>query len=272
MPELAEVEHARRLWDAAVGATVTAVRSASPRARPLRDVDLDALAAALVGEKLTGSEARGKQMAFRFGAKGDRWLGLHLGMSGRLRVEPAGHEPARHEHLVIDTDAGALVFHDPRGFGRVRFARGEDEPAWWSSIAPSVLSDAFSFEAVRDFLTRRAKAPVKAVLLMQERFPGIGNWMADEVLWRAGVHPATPAGKLGDEGSALLRRTVRRVARDAVERIRDDWGYPASWLFPHRWEAGGHCPRCGAALAREEVGGRTTCWCPRCQPPRRSRR
>lgn len=160
MPELAEVEHARRLWDAARGAAVTAVRSASPRVRALRDVDLDAVAAALVGAALTDSEARGKQMAFRFGPEGDAWLGVHLGMSGRLRVEPAGHEPARHEHLVLDTAAGALVFHDPRGFGRVRFARGEAEPAWWSSIAPSVLSDAFTAAAVGDFLARHGRAPV----------------------------------------------------------------------------------------------------------------
>ncbi len=271
MPELAEVEHARRLWDAAVGATVTAVRSASPRARPLRDVDLDALTAALVGQKLAGSEARGKQMAFRFGAEGDRWLGLHLGMSGRLRVEPAGHEPARHEHVVIDTDAKALVFHDPRGFGRVRFARGEDEPAWWSSIAPSVLSDAFSLEAVRDFLTRRAKAPVKAVLLMQERFPGIGNWMADEILWRAALHPKRLAGSLKPAEIRALWRECRHVARLALDTIAGKGDYlppdlnahiPKTWLFLHRWEDGGRCPKTKKLLHREEVGGRTTCWSP----------
>ncbi len=272
MPELAEVEHARRLWDVARGVPVIAVHATPGRARVLRGVSLDALRGALHGFALTGSEARGKQMAFRFGDGGERWLGLHLGMSGRLRVEPEGYEPARHDHLVLDTKAGALVFHDPRGFGRVRLHVGDDTPAWWSSLAPSVLGDAFTLDAVRDFFTRHRRAPVKAVLLMQARFPGVGNWMADEILWRAHVHPATPAGALGDEGAALLRRVVRRVARDAIKRIDDDWAYPATWLFSHRWEAGGHCPRCGAKLAREEVGGRTTCWCPRCQPARHKSR
>jgi formamidopyrimidine-DNA glycosylase len=193
-------------------------------------------------------------------------------MSGRLAVEPAGYEPVRHDHLVLETDAGALVFHDPRGFGRVRLALGPEEPAWWSSLAPSVLGEAFTTAAVGGFLARHGRAPLKAVLLRQERFPGIGNWMADEVLWRAGLHPATPAGALDDGAVARLRRVVRKVARDAVATIGDDWGYPTSWLFTHRWEDGGRCPRCRRGLTRETVGGRTTCWCAGCQPPPRRRR
>ena len=271
MPELAEVEHARRLWDVALGEPVTAVHTASPHTRALREIDPDALRAALTGTTLVSSEARGKQMAFRFGPGGARWLGLHLGMSGRLRVEPAGYEPARHDRLVVDTAARALVFHDPRGFGRVRFHRGDDEPGWWSSLAPSVLGEGFTAAGVATFLAQHKRAPVKAVLLMQARFPGVGNWMADEILWRAGVHPATLAGALGEEGAAELWRVVRRVSRGAVEHIGDDWRYPATWLFSHRWEAGGRCPRCGAGLSRDTIGGRTTCWCPRCQPARRRR-
>ncbi|MFO0625208.1 MAG: DNA-formamidopyrimidine glycosylase family protein [Polyangiales bacterium] len=269
MPELAEVELSRRRWDIALGAPVRAVRSARATARVLRDVNVDALHEALAGSALTRSEARGKQLAFRFGADGDRWLGLHLGMTGELRVEPPGYEPARHDHLVIETRDAALVFHDPRGFGRARFEVGADAPAWWSSLAPSVLAPAFTLAAVQAFLQRHARAPLKAVLLRQERFPGIGNWMADEILWRATLHPARPAGSLDDDDAARLRRTVRRVARDSVSTIADDWSYPPSWLFAHRWGDGNPCPRCRTTLRREPIGGRTTCWCPTCQPTRR---
>jgi formamidopyrimidine-DNA glycosylase len=266
MPELAEVEHARRVWDAGAGARVREVVVATPRSRVFRGTDVGALRAALAGRALVGSEARGKQLAFRFGPRGALWLGVHLGMSGRLRAEPPGHAPAKHEHLVLRQAARALVFADPRHFGRVLFHPGPGEPAWWSALAPSVLSGAFDAAAVADFLARRRRSPLKAVLLMQERFPGVGNWMADEILWRARLHPATPAGALDRRAAAALWRQVRGVAARAIATIDDDWNYPRSWLFAHRWAPGGRCPRCGAPLARGPVGGRTTCWCPRCQP------
>jgi formamidopyrimidine-DNA glycosylase len=271
MPELAEVEHARRLWDVARGEPLRDVLTASAAARVLRDVDFDALQRALANHALLDSEARGKQMVFRFGAGPSCWLGVHLGMTGRLRVEPPTYEPVRHDHLVLRTASRALVFTDPRGFGRVRFALGAEEPAWWASMAPSVLGEAFTAAAVGAFLARHPRVTLKAALLMQARFPGVGNWMADEILWRAGLHPATRAGALDGEAVAELWRVVRRVARLAVDTIGDDWGFPSTWLFTHRWAAGGSCPRCDAALARDTIGGRTTCWCPRCQPARRSR-
>lgn len=265
MPELAEVEHARRLWDAALGERVREVVVASPGSRVFRGTDVRALCAALAGRALVGSAAKGKQMAFRFGQHGTRWLGLHLGMSGRLAVGPAGHAPAKHEHLLLRLSGQTLIYRDPRHFGRVLYHQGAGEPAWWEKIAPSVLSDAFSPGALAEFLARRRRAPLKAVLLMQERFPGIGNWMADEILWRARLHPATSAGALDRRASASLWREVREVAVRAIESIDDDWGYPATWLFSQRWAAGGRCPRCRAALARATLSGRTTCWCPRCQ-------
>ena len=90
--------------------------------------------------------------------------------------------------------------------------------------------------------------------------------MADEILWRASLHPATPAGSLDDAQVRALWEKVRWVSRTAIRIINDDWTYPATWLFTHRWEPGGQCPRCRAALDRATVGGRTTCWCPLCQP------
>jgi formamidopyrimidine-DNA glycosylase len=263
MPELAEVEHARRVWDAGLGKVVREVLVSD--ARVLRGEDTAALKTRLRGKLLTGSEARGKQMLFRLGKRGTLWLGIHLGMAGRLRVEGPDHEPGRHEHLVLRQTRRSLVFFDPRHFGRIRFHEGPDEPAWWSSIAPSVLSPAFSAHALGEFLDRRAR-PLKAVLLMQERFPGIGNWMADEILWRARLHPARIASRLTPPERAALWKAVRGVAGDALTTMDSKWRYPDTWLFAHRWEPGGHCPRCEADLDRDEIGGRTTCWCPRCQP------
>lgn len=269
MPELAEVEFFRKRWhQAAVGQRILAVRL-HPSAKIFRGTDPAAITSALTGAKLLGSEAAAKQMVFRF--SGDRWLGVHLGMSGELTVHPMPNAPTKHDHLILETKKIALVFNDPRMFGRVQFHQGATPPAWWSKIAPALLSPEFTATVVSEFLDRRARAPIKAVLLMQERFPGIGNWMADEVLWRAAIHPRRAAGTLTPAEVKTLWRECRHVARLALDKIagRGDElppdlnvNIPESWLFRHRWRPGGHDPRTGTPLAHAEIGGRTTCWSP----------
>ncbi|MSU63269.1 MAG: hypothetical protein EXS31_12875 [Pedosphaera sp.] len=116
------------------------------------------------------------------------------------------------------------------------------------------------------FFRRHARRPVKAALLMQDGFPGVGNWMADEILWRARLDPRRLSGSL--EPTAVLRlwRTVRTVCRGALRSIgRDFSDPPKGWLFHQRWHDGGVCPRHRAPLRRAQVATRTTAWCPECQ-------
>lgn len=269
MPELAEVEFFRKRWhQAAVGQSVTRVRAHAAK-KIFRDAPATTIRHGLVGATLASSVTAAKQMAFRF--NNGAWLGVHLGMTGDLTSAPLGQPAAKHDHLVIDCETVSLVFTDPRMFGGVRFDPGPDEPEWWSRIAPSLLSAAFTKKALTHFLTRRARAPLKAVLLMQERFPGIGNWMADEILWRAQIHPAQPAGSLTPSEITTLYRETRAVCRNALNRIAGQGDYlphdlnegiPNSWLFNHRWRDGGTCPRTKKPLERADIGGRTTCWSP----------
>jgi formamidopyrimidine-DNA glycosylase len=271
MPELAEVEFYRRRWAAGHGAKITAVL-VHARARIFRDAAPRTLVRALTGTVLRSSEAAAKQMLFRCDEA--CWLGVHLGMSGELRVESPDYVPGKHDHLVLRQELRSLVFADPRMFGAVRFQRGPQPPAWWTGIAPAVLSGEFTPAVVADFLHRRRRAPIKAVLLMQERFPGIGNWMADEILWRARLAPQRTAGSLDTAAQRTLHRECRQVARQALRtiagvgsRLPPDLNVhiPATWLFNHRWEKGGDCPRCHAPLRHATIGGRTSCWCPQCQ-------
>ncbi|HVS51116.1 MAG TPA: DNA-formamidopyrimidine glycosylase family protein, partial [Opitutaceae bacterium] len=274
MPELAEVEFYRKRWDnAACGERVVRVLT-HDRKKLLRELDLPAFRRALEGARLESSEARAKQMLFRF--SGDAWLGLHLGMSGELSVCPPEHAPGKHDHLVLVTRKHALVFADPRMFGSVDFHVGSEPPRWWTKIAPAILSAAFTVGAVAEFLQRRRRAPIKAVLLMQERFPGVGNWMADEILWRAAIHPARLAGSLRAAEVRALWRECRRVCRLALDTIagrgrklpRDlNVNIPRTWLFKHRWRRGGRDPKTGTPLRHATIGGRTTCWSPARQKP-----
>ncbi len=264
MPELAEVEYYRRRWDAGLNAPITRVLL-HPKAGVFKSTDSTLLTRHLTGAKLLSSATAAKQMLFRF--SGDAWLGIHLGMTGELTAPPADHAPRKSDHLVLVQPDRALVFTDPRMFGRVLFHHGPDAPDWWTSIAPAVLSDSFTTDSVAQFLRRRARTPIKPVLLMQEKFPGIGNWMADEILWRAAIHPKRPAGSLTPAEIKTLHRETRYVATHALRIIGSSTAStlpdpPKTWLFPHRWADGGTCPKTGAPLVREDIGGRTTCWSP----------
>jgi formamidopyrimidine-DNA glycosylase len=156
-------------------------------------------------------------------------------------------------------------------FGSVDFHVGKEPPRWWSKIAPAILSPQFTVVEVAAFLKRRRGSPIKAVLLMQERFPGVGNWMADEILWRAAIHPARLAGSLSPAETRALWRECRTVCRQALKVIAGtgkhlpkdlNVGIPRTWLFRHRWSRGGRCPITGKPLAHATIGGRTTCWSP----------
>lgn len=257
----------RRRWAAGVGQLVRSTE-ANPRARIFRDCSATTIKRGLTGATLTASERSGKQLAFLFGESG--WLALHLGMTGSLHVEEANFHALKHDHLVLRTDTFSLVFRDPRMFGALRFSPGKTRPDWWRDRPPEIVDRRFTLAALRLFLERRKRTSIKAVLLMQERFPGVGNWMADEILWRAGINPHRKAGSLNDSECKALHEALRFVCRGALRTVvleKDNhWGDPPStWLFHQRWADGGKCPRTGMQLRREKVGGRTTCWSPSVQ-------
>jgi formamidopyrimidine-DNA glycosylase len=265
MPELAEVERSRRLWQVGQGANLLGVIPRNQKSRIYRSVRPRELERCLTGQLFFDSEARGKQMVFRFGKRGEFWLGLHLGMTGELRVEKPGYRVLKYDHLILRQSERSLVFGDQRQFGRVLFAHSEDAPTWWSKLPPSILSAQFRRDLVTEFCQRRKGSSLKALLLMQERFPGVGNWMADEILWRARLNPKIRAGVLTKSEITKLHRVTRSVCATAIKVMTNDWDLPKSWLFSHRWEDGGKCPRCRTGLMREIVAGRRTCWCPSCQ-------
>ena len=263
MPELAEVEYYRKQWNAGLGTNVLTVELHANK-RIFRNTDTTAMQRELPGSKLISSEARGKQMAFRF-SRG-MWLAIHLGMTGELRVEPNNFIAGKHDHLVLRQKQRSLVFSDPRQFGRVLWFHGQGEPPWWSKIAPSLTSSAFTGAVLKDALERHRKLSIKATLLLQQHFPGIGNWMADEILWRAKINPRTPSGEISRARFAALFKSVRFVCAGALKHVSEDFSDPPrSWFFHVRWNAGGKCPRDETGLKRDTIGGRTTAWCPRCQ-------
>jgi formamidopyrimidine-DNA glycosylase len=263
MPELAEVEFFRKQWDCGLGQKIIAVQL-HPRKRIFRGTNKRKIVDQLVGRHFLRSFARGKQALFKFSA--GNWIGIHLGMSGKLRTEPAGFRPEKHDHFVLQQLQQALVLRDARLFGRVRFHHGRSEPEWWRAGGPDISSDKFDRRFLNAFLDRHARAPIKAIVLMQNGFAGIGNWMADEILWRAKIAPSVLAGALSAAQRARLLRETRFVASESLRIIGPDFSDPpADWLIHQKWKRKGVCPRHRSSLRHETIGGRTTAWCPRCQ-------
>jgi formamidopyrimidine-DNA glycosylase len=189
-------------------------------------------------------------------------LGIRFGMTGTLVVDGAAaveqlrYAPRRHDAKwdrwsARFDDGGTLVVRDPRRLGGVVLdpdlsRLGPDA----ATISRSELGAAL----------RGSKAPLKARLLDQSRVAGIGNLMADEVLWRAGLSPLRPADSLSANELRRLHRNLVRTVGDLIERGGSHLGD----LMEER-RPGGRCPRDGAALTRSTVGGRTSWWCPRHQ-------
>jgi formamidopyrimidine-DNA glycosylase len=263
MPELAEVEWFRKQWNAGIGHEVIDLKAHS-RKYVFRGTDGNALRENLIHQKLARSKRSGKQMLFEF--SGDNFLGIHLGMTGKTHIESSDFRPGKHDHLVLYQPERSLVFTDPRQLGQVRFHHGRDEPDWWKHRPPEIDSPEFDQKLFNQFLDRHRKAPIKAALLMQSGFPGIGNWMADEILWRAEVLPSKRIRKLTPHERGEIFRATKWVVRRSLETLGKDFSDPPkNWLIHQKWKRGGICPIHRTPLHHATVAGRTTAWCPKCQ-------
>jgi formamidopyrimidine-DNA glycosylase len=203
------------------------------------------IAAALVGRRLTAAHRRGKFLWAETDGDGPE-LGLHLGMSGRIVLDA---EPVAWDRFALEfADGGRMALRDKRRLGRALI-----EPDF-SHVGPDAAE-----VSREEFRTRigRGNAPLKARLLDQKAIAGVGNLLADEILWRARLSPRRRTGSLSEAELDRLRRELRAAVRSAIRR----GGAHTGDLIAHRVR-GGHCPRCGAELSRATIGGRTTYWCP----------
>jgi formamidopyrimidine-DNA glycosylase len=242
MPELPEAELAREALERHVLGRVVADADDSD-SYVCRPWPPGAIREALVGHRVTGADRVGKQLLIETDGP---VLGLHLGMSGSLWFDDDPNLRFKRFALAF-ADGGNLVLRDPRRLGRVTL-----DPAR-SRWGPDALQ--VSAERFRD-LVGRSRAPVKARLLNQQAVAGVGNLLADEALWRAGIDPQRRGVDLDAEELDRLRRAVRAAIRGALKA-----GGTGRSAFA-RSRRLGICPRHGSELATAKVGGRTTRWCP----------
>jgi formamidopyrimidine-DNA glycosylase len=260
VPEILEVELYRVLAEQALHRPIDQVWMVDSRygrggTTPRR------LAGALVGRTFTQARRRGKLLLLD--TDDGPTLGIRFGMTGDLLVDQAGtldrllYGPGFFDDKwvrarVTFTDGGQLALHDPRRFGSLELAPDEGR------LGPDALTVTRAELAVAVGINpgRSGAAPLKARLMDQGRLAGIGNLLADEILWRAGLDPGR-RNALSAADLAALHRAVRSSLRQLGRRGGSHLGD----LMDER-HTGGRCPRDGAELSRATVGGRTTYWCP----------
>ncbi|MCS6786008.1 MAG: bifunctional DNA-formamidopyrimidine glycosylase/DNA-(apurinic or apyrimidinic site) lyase [Thiobacillaceae bacterium] len=269
MPELPEVETVLMgLRPQLTGARLAGAEVREPRLRWPVPADLDER---LRGQRIRELRRRGKYLLVELEA---RTLILHLGMSGSLRLVGAGSTPGPHDHLdLLLADGRRLRLTDPRRFGSVLLA---DEPEHHPLIARlgiEPLSAAFD-GAYLYRLCRGRRTAIKHLLMDARLIAGVGNIYANEALFRAGIDPRTPAGRLGQARCARLVAALHETLREAIaaggSTLRDFVdGHGRAGYFQLKCavygRAGQPCPRCGGRIVRLVQGGRSSYLCPRCQ-------
>jgi formamidopyrimidine-DNA glycosylase len=271
MPELPEVETiVRGLAPRIEGRRIQAIWGSGLPLRLARPVALRRIRALCVDQRFQGITRRGKYILLGLG--GGAGVSVHLGMSGRLRLQTADEARPPHTHVVFSLDGGQeLRFIDPRRFGSVTPASHLDALPELALLGPDPLSQLDAVELARRL--QGSRAPIKAFLLDQRRVAGLGNIYVSEALHRAGIHPGARAATLRGRAAALLEGIRGALESGIANRgttLRDyvdaagEGGDNLAALLVYGREAL-PCLRCQTPIRRRVDAARSTFFCPRCQ-------
>jgi formamidopyrimidine-DNA glycosylase len=286
MPELPEVETIRLgLIKLLPGKEIKNVWHDWPKSFPNAPADV---ARFLVSAKIKHVRRRAKVLIIDLSSGYS--LVTHLKMTGQLvfRGESnfgAGHPgkdlvaelPTKSTRVIFEfTDGSKLFFNDQRKFGWMKLIPTVQIPEidFFKRVGPEPLEDTFTPSVFIERLKRRSNSPIKAVLLDQSVLAGVGNIYADEALFTAKIHPASPVAKISRTKLVLLHRAIREVMQLSIKKggstdrnYVDSEGKKGSYLsFANVFRKQGKpCPRCGVEIVKLRVAGRGTHICPRCQ-------
>jgi len=289
MPELPEVETVRRgLERRVVGECIVSVevRHAQVIAGPIEEFErrvrgiirrVDRKGKAIALELSHPSKRRGDS-ADPAEAGANSYLLIRLGMTGQVTVVPRDVplEPHTHVRLALG-DGSEIRYRDIRRFGRLRLCTAAELQGVFSKLGPDAptMTDAEFLAALKE-----RRTPIKSWLLNQARLAGVGNIYADESLFEARIHPLAEAGRIKPSAARALHKAVESVLRRAVEKqgtsfrdYIDIEGRPGRFAASLKvyQRTGQPCARCGATIRQLVLAGRSSHYCPRCQPRPRTR-
>jgi formamidopyrimidine-DNA glycosylase len=270
MPELPEVEGYRRYLEATCLHQL--VSDLDVEDTKLLTTPLPLLLEALRGVSFTGTRRVGKNL-FVLTDRPGVILHLHFGMTGDLEYYHQSLDRPRHARIVLSFRSGYnLGFICPRKFERMGVIPDIQTYLRDKKIGKDALD-----MTVEDFaiVLANRKTPIKSALLDQQVAAGVGNWIADELLFQAGIHPEKPANQLTEREVQALHAATQEVLRTAIEKEARYADFPTTYLIHARgWDTSPypdttrhlHCPHCQDRIVQIRVGGRSTYFCARCQP------
>ena len=275
MPELPEVEVIRRGLQAHLpGRRIEAVFHSGKQLR--HTVPLETMRRLLVGRRIAGVARRAKFLLLSMGD--GAILILHLGMTGRLGLFPAGSATALHDHVRWRLDDGLeLRLHDTRRFGSVRVVTAEEAPDIESTFFKATGPEPFGAACTPAYLFGQAQGkrqPVKTFLMDMRIIAGVGNIYANECLYTCGINPSRPAADLRLRDWRRLLPSLRAILQQAIDcggsTISDyvnAGGKPGYFQvhFQVYGREGEPCPECGTPIDKIRLGGRASYFCPKCQ-------
>ncbi|XP_027926112.1 formamidopyrimidine-DNA glycosylase isoform X2 [Vigna unguiculata] len=275
MPELPEVEAARRaVEENCVGKKITKCIVADD-SKVIDAVSRSDFEASVLGKLIVAAHRKGKNMwlqldsppfpSFQFGMAGAIYIkGVAVTKYKRSAVKDEEEWPSKYSKFFIELDDGLeLSFIDKRRFAKVRLLEDPTSVPPISELGPDALFEQMTLEKFTESLHKR-KTEIKALLLDQSYISGIGNWVADEVLYQARIHPRQAASSLSDVSCSTLYKCIKEVIQLAVEVDADCSRFPLEWLFHFRW---GKKPGkiSGKKIDFITAGGRTTAYVPELQ-------
>lgn len=261
MPELPEVETYRRQIDKAVRNKTVKHVHVHPDKIIFAGKSVATVKKAFEGARVLHVLRKGKYIWFEMSTH--PWPVFHLGMTGNYEISKSlPKTKTKSVKLVLEfSDGTFLIFRDPRRFGRIYLLNDPEHEKPLSNLGPDILEDLPSPSEFSEMLKNR-KAPIKALLLDQSIVSGIGNWVADEVLFQSKIAPHRSANDLSKAEFKKLHDKIASVAKLAVKVGADDEKYPKQWLFHHRWGKKMASVSTGHEIKHSTVGGRTTAWVP----------
>lgn len=273
MPEMPEVETIRRIIEPQVaGQMISDVTINHPQVIGYPDVEC--FKSLLTGQTIKSMSRRGKYLTFHF-ANGDRMV-LHLRMTGQLLVTPKDYLEEKHTHLIVDLSGGKQIrYIDVRRFGRFWYLKADetDEITGQDRLGVEPLDHALTADYLKAKLGKRKK-PIKEMLHDQSIVAGIGNIYSDEILSAVGIFPGEKCADLSDTDWKMLAEKIKEVIT---------WGIETNQMTPEEYLAGKgkeysnipnlrvygregqQCRKCGLTIERIVIGGRSSCYCPKCQ-------
>ncbi len=257
MPELPEVESYKKYFDStSLNKTVKDVKVLDKGI--LSDISSKSFVSKIKGEKFKSTYRHGKYLFAQLSSS--KILVMHFGMTGFLKYFKNEDEASKHIRVLFSFSNGFNLAYDcQRKFGKVTFTKSINEFLKKKKLGEDPISKRLSYNKFKEIIIKKS-GNIKAALLDQKTFAGIGNLYSDEILFQANIHPLSVIKHFKEKDFEAVYKSMNEILKKAVKLKADFDSYPESWLVLFR-DDDENCPKCNGSIKHKTIGGRTSYFC-----------